>query len=151
MANPTGKLQGFKSTMHYTAAGASSSVKLKSLSEWKLTVKADDIDASDHDSLGWKDKLTGMAEWSATIKAVYFEGDTTQQGILSALVAALTTTAAGILCTFEPIDAAGGFAYSGTGNITDYSHSAGNNDAQGIDITISGRGPLTFAAQAIAD
>jgi predicted secreted protein len=150
---PTGKLQGFKSTFHYTAPGGGAAVKLKSISGWDLTIKLDEEDASDHDTQGWKEKLPGMADWSATAKALYFEGDVTQQGLVTALIASLQTASvsAPIACTFEPIDEAAGMAFSGNAYITSYKHSTANGSVQGIDISLSGTGALTYAAQATAD
>ncbi len=76
-------------------------VKLKSLQDWDLDVTAKEIDASDHDSLGWEDKLLGLASWKGTVKGVYFEGGPTPQGIFTSPTAGLVGNGT-IACTFYP-------------------------------------------------
>lgn len=143
----TGKLQGIKSQFSYTVGGGAAT-QLVSLSGWDLDIKAAELDVSDHDSEGWADKLPGLAEWTATVKAVRFEGDASQQGLEDALAAALTGTAT-LACVFMPVKNVGNSAYSGNAVVLGYKPSdGGTKGAQTIDFTLSGRGALTRVTQA---
>jgi predicted secreted protein len=145
-----GKLQGQRSQFSYLAPGGSGSqVQLKSITGWEMTVKVDEMDASDHDSAGWKDKLSGLSEWSATVSGIYFEGDASQVGILNALIAGAVGNG-NVACSFFPQKGVAGDAtmvYTGTAIITDWKQGAKQGSAQTIDVTLSGRGALVIGAQ----
>lgn len=146
----TGKLSGQRSVFTFLAPGASGQqVTLKSITAWDIDITVKEIDASDHDSQGWEDKLEGLASWKATIKGLYFEGDATQQAILGALVAGLSGNG-NVGCSFYPQKGTvgdGTLVYTGTGVVTSYKHSTAQSAAESYDLTISGRGPLVNAAQ----
>ena len=146
---PTGKLQGFKSTFHFTVAGGASAVRLKSLSGWDLSVESPQINVDDHDTEGWADTLPGIAKATLSVKAVYFEGDATQQDLLTSFLSALQTTGGVLAATLEPINAVGGFVYQGDFIVTSFKHSTGVSDAQMLDISMVNRGALTTSTQAV--
>ncbi len=145
----SGKLQGLKSTFHYTPPGGSAAVRFKSLAGWTMKISSPKVDVSDHDSVGYTDTLPGLASVDVTVTGMYFEGDATQQGILTALIAAINGTGGVLAGTFEPINAVGGLVYSGNFRVTDYTHSAtSNNEAQKLDITLVNSGAITVGTQA---
>ena len=135
------KLQGYKSQFKY----GTPAVQMKSLSEYTVDIKADVIEASDHDTGSWKSKMTGMLTWTASVKGVFLDGEATQANLLAALVAGNAVN-----CEFFPQIAAAGSGYSsyqGLGSITGFSLGAKMNDVQTVDITIEGFGPLALVAQ----
>ena len=138
------KIRGYEGQVYYTPSGGSETL-FANVSDFDLDIKGDAIDASDHSTAGWKDKMTGLKEWSGTIKA-----SAIQSGVdLQAFYAALTggTTLAG---SFRPQDVTGGLAYTGSFVVTGYKHSAPNNGLQTLDISIEGRGALTLGSVATA-
>jgi TP901-1 family phage major tail protein len=133
------KLRGYESHVYFKTDGATgSATSLARLSQVDLNIKTDTIDASDHDTQGWKDKMSGLKEWTATAKYLYFTNDVSQAAIEAALL-----NESNLDFDFRPLDAVSEKNYTGMGVITDWKLSAGNSDAQAIDITIEGRGPLT--------
>ena len=146
-AAPTGKLQGFKSTFHYTPPGATAPVRFKSITGWDLSVESPQINVDDHDTNGWADTLPGLAKATVSLKAVYFEGDETQQQLLGTFFQALQATQGTVAVTLEPIDQAGGLVYQLNAIVTGFKHSAGNTDGQMYDITLINRGAVTIGTQ----
>ena len=138
------KIRGYEGQLYYTPSGGTETVFVN-LTDIDVDVKADEIDFSDHATIGWKDKAAGLKEWSATVKA-----NAIQSGVdLTAFYTALTgATNLGI--SFRPQDVAGGLAYTGTCSITSYKHSSPNSGAQTLDLTLSGRGALVLGAVAVA-
>ena len=141
MAALNSKLQGFKAQFSFTVGGGSA-VQWKSLQDFELNIKGDVLDATDHDSAGWKSYMTGMLDWDGTIKGCYIDGDTSQGDILAALLA--QTICVGV---FEPVLNAGSQTYSGNFTVTGWKHGgATNNGIQTVDVTIKCAGPLTLVA-----
>ena len=118
--------------------------KLAHCAGWDLTVKADSVDATDHDSQGWKDKLDGLKEFSGTIDAMYFTNDPTQLSLIDAMLAG----GVDITADFRPVVGSGEVAYVGVIRLTDFKTSAKGSTAQAVNLSFEGRGPLARSAQA---
>lgn len=137
------KLRGYQGQLYYTPAGGARKI-FAHLSEWEMDVKADSIDATDHSTNGWKDKMSGLKEFSGTIKAMYFTNDVDEAAFFAAL-----TNAADLTADFRPIDVTGETNYTGTISITGYKQGASGSDAQAVDITFDGRSPLVQGTIAV--
>lgn len=143
------KIQGYKAQIGYSTTSGGTFTNFASLQTVDITIKTDDIDASDHDGQGWKNKLPGMSEWSATAKKLYVENGVTTGNSDVDLLAAITGKTLLFFKLFPEVETAGGGGrvYTGQGYITNFKHAGQNNDAQAIDISITGDGPLATAAQ----
>lgn len=113
--------------------------KLAHCAGWDIDIKADNVDATDHDTIGWKDFLDGLREWSGTIDAMYFTDDPTQLELIDAMLSGSIDVAG----EFRPLDKAGAANYSGTIRLTGAKMSAKGSTAQAINLTFQGRGALT--------
>lgn len=135
MANT--KHRGFEGFLYFHV-GTGTSAKLANITGWELSIKADEIDATDHDSSGWGDKLDGYKNWSVQVSHMYIDGNAGQESLITAL-----TGSADVLVELRPVDATGQANWTGTARITDYKETAKGAAAQVKDITLSGRGALT--------
>jgi predicted secreted protein len=125
-----------------TSSAPLATAKMAHCAGWDINIKADSIDASDHDSQGWKDKLAGLQEFSGTIDAMYFTNDATQLALIDAVLAGNVT----INGDFRPLDASTEVKYTGKFVITDFKHPSKGSTAQAINLSFEGRGPLTRGA-----
>jgi hypothetical protein len=131
------KIRGYEGQLYYTPSGGART-KYANISDWEIDIKADEIDFSDHSAAGWKDKASGLMEFSGTIKAMAIAS-----GVDEAAFFAAMTGGADLTGDFRPQDVTGGKNYTGTISIVGYKHSSPNSGAQVIDITFTGRGPLS--------
>lgn len=132
------KIRGYEGQVYYTPSGGTETL-FANVSDFDIDVKGDSIDASDHSTQGWKDKMTGLKEWTGTIKASAIQNGVDLENFYAALTGG--TTLAG---SFRPQDIANGLAYTGNFVVTGYKHSAPNNGLQTLDLSIEGRGQLTL-------
>lgn len=137
------KIRGYEGQLYYTPAGGARKL-YANISDWEFDIKADEIDFSDHSTQGWKDKATGLKEFSGTIKAMAIAGGVDQHAFFDAIFAATD-----LVGDFRPQDVTGGDNYVGTISITGYKAGAPNSGAQAIDITFTGRGALTRGTIAV--
>lgn len=125
-----------------TSASPLATAKIAHCAGWEMNVKADDIQASDHDSQGWKDTLDGLREWSGTIDLMYFTNDSTQLAVIDAVLAG----GVDINGDFRPLDASTEVKYTGKMRILEFKQAAKGSTAQAANLSFKGRGPLTRAA-----
>lgn len=136
------KIRGYEGQLYYTPSGGSETL-FANVVDFDIDVKADSLDASDHATVGWKDKLSGLKEWTATVKA-----NALQSGVdLSAFYTALTggATLAG---SFRPQDVTGGLAWTGSFVVTNFKFNSPNSGLQTLDLTLEGRGALVLGTVA---
>jgi predicted secreted protein len=132
------KIRGYEGQLYYQI-GAGTNTLWANVTDITVDVKADDLDASDHATVGWKDKMSGLKEWTGKFKANFM-----QSGVdVLALYAALTG-ATNLVLEFRPQDVTGGIQYTGTCVIVDWSHADPNSGLQTVDISVSGRGALVL-------
>lgn len=53
------------------------------ISQWSIDCEAENVDVTDFDSLGWKEFLAGLREWSGSFEGNFTPGDTNGQIALS--------------------------------------------------------------------
>lgn len=122
-----------------TFTPAASKVKLAHCAGWDMDIKADSVDATDHDTIGWKDFLDGLREFSGTIDAMYFTDDQTQLDLIDAMLSGSID----VLAEFRPLDKVGETSYSGTIRLNGAKLAAKGSTAQAINLSYQGRGALT--------
>lgn len=136
------KLAGRQGQVYITDTTTSGTkTKIANLTDIKISVKADKIDASDHDTQGWKDSLTGLLEFTGTAAFMYLTTQATRTLIYNALVNGDDVT-----LEFRPVDAASEEMYSGTIKFDGFDLAADNSNAQAVNLSFYGRGALTNGA-----
>ncbi len=131
------KLAGREGQVYITPA-SDTKVKIANLTDIKISIKADKIDASDHDTMGWKDSLRGLMEFTGTAAFLYVTTQATRAAIFDALVAGDD-----VALEFRPTDAVGEEMYTGTINFDGFDLGADNSNAQACNLSFYGRGALT--------
>lgn len=139
MANT--KHLGFEGKLYYAVVpgtGTTPAVtKLVHISGYTLNIKANEVNANDHDSGGWGDKLAGYKEWTADVEVLYVDGAATQSALLAAC-----TNGSTINVEFRNVDNVGGDNRTGQAVIVDFGETVKGEAAQTQTFKLSGRGPL---------
>jgi predicted secreted protein len=138
------KIQGYKAQLQYTPSGGGSAALIAGLKELEATFKADELDATDHGTSGWKARMLGLLDFEGTAKLDYITGDTSQNALRASL---LNQTTLAITILPENATASGEDSYQGTVVITDFKWDGKNNDLQGVQISMKGAGPFSVVAQ----
>lgn len=141
MAGAARKLAGREGQVYIAVVAngtAGTKTKIANLTDIKISVKADKIDASDHDTQGWKDSLRGLMEFTGSAKTMYVTTQASRQAVYSALV-----NGSDVVLEFRPTDAVGEEMYTGTINFDGFDLGADNSGAQAVDLSFYGRGALT--------
>jgi predicted secreted protein len=82
---PTQSLAGYNGVLSISTDNGSSYQVIGELRDVELTIDTDMLDATSHSSAGWKEKVAGNAQWTATAGALYVNADAGQAGVVSAL------------------------------------------------------------------
>lgn len=144
MANS--KFKGIEAVLYITSAA------MLGLQDYTLNVEMGDVDVSDHNSAGWGERMTTLAQWTASCKAWYIGDGTTgvQETGQAALVTALTATSPSDVLTveFRPHGTASGrVKFAGSCRVKKWSTGAPTTGAQSFDVDLVGVGALTPGTQ----
>lgn len=120
---------GTVSEPEWTVIGGQKSTSLKRT--------ADEIDASDKTTGGWKVSLAGLRGWNMEAESIVILSDKGREALDFAFA-----NGKQIHCKFT---FPGNTNYIGWGSITDYSLETPHDDVATLSITINGVGPLTKA------
>lgn len=71
-------ITGEKATIKIKS-GEGSSVVVKEMNSWELTIKVDTVDTSSFDGDGWAESETSLKSWECTVEGFYNSIDTTGQ------------------------------------------------------------------------
>lgn len=134
------KLTGREGQLYYKI-GTGTKTKIANLTDIKLSIKADKVDASDHDTDGWKDSLDGLKEFTGTASHLYVTTQASRTAIYNALVNGDDVT-----IEFRPTDAEDEDMFSGVIKFDGYDLGADNSNAQAVGLSFYGRGALTVGA-----
>lgn len=140
--NLPAKLQGYKAQLAVLIAGVLTVVA--GLKDLQGGFKTDQLDATDHGTNGWKARMNGLKDFEGSATLDYIEGDTSQQYLFDSMMSGLA-----LQITLYPTKASGSGARSYTGPIviTDFKWSGKNTDLQSSQLTLTGAGPFSVAAQ----
>jgi len=108
-----------------------------------VDVKSDTVDATDHDSAGWHEKLYGNKTWTGQTDHAFVLADVSQDALFTALSGATILT----IKVYPNGTGSGKPEYTGTALVTDYKYNAPNADIQTLAITLEGTGALTHDLQ----
>lgn len=146
----TAAITGRKAYIRASTASAStattSQTALAELQNYTLTVNADTIDVTSHDSAGWKEVLTGIRNFSWSADLVYLSTGAGQGALRAAL---LTSAAAGpglVNITFMQTTATNAKKYQGKTRLTSFELTHDTNNAVLGKMSGVGSGALTRVA-----
>lgn len=100
-----------------------------------LSRKADEIDASDKTSGGWKATLPGLRSWSLDLESVYLAGDEGAKFLEAAFIAGVQVNIAFVYPDKKYV--------TGWAALTECSLSTPHDDVATLKGTLSGAGPLS--------
>jgi predicted secreted protein len=125
------------------AGGVGAFNPIPKLVETNLELTADEIDASSHDSAGWKEKLAGLKDWSLSGSYRLIDvSDAVQDGLETAFL-----NGTDVYIRLIPKRASGLRRYDGVAVVTNLSQSGPLNDPYDVSLELSSRGALTKATQ----
>lgn len=138
----TQAIAGYNALMYISTDGGTTYNKVGELKDVTLTVERETIDATSHDSGGWKENIAGLGSWSASAEALYVDADAGQDAVYNALVN-------GTLAKFRflPKTGTGLEKFEGDGRIVSWELAGPNDDAAAVSIEIEGSGALTKGVQ----
>jgi hypothetical protein len=119
-------------------------VQVIGLMEWTIKWKRKTVESTTTDGAGYANKLGSTADWSATAKFAYVDGDASQGAIRAAITALQTSSQK---YNFFNAPTTGRDSYSGNGVLTGIDLSTGVGKIFGMDLTIEGDGPLNILPQ----
>ena len=114
------------------------------LMEWSIKWKRKTVDSTTTDYAGYAGKLASTADWSATAKFAYIDGDVSQTA-QRATINTLQTTSQRY--NFFNSPSTGRDSYYGNAWLTGIDLSTGVGKIFGMDVTLEGDGPLYIAPQ----
>lgn len=139
---PTQAIAGYSALLYVSTDGGGTYNKFGEAKDITLSIKRAAVDATSHDSAGWKESILGVAEWSAKTDALYVDGDAAQDAVRNALV-----NGTALKLRLLPKTGAGLDKYEGSCMITDWELSGPNTDAAAISATFQGNGALAASTQ----
>jgi predicted secreted protein len=117
--------------------------KIASVRDISVDVQNKTADATDHDSGGWEEVISGNKNWSGTWSNVKVIGDASQDAVFDAVTGATLVT----LNVYPKGQGSGLPMYSGAALIIDWSYKAPNGDIQTIDIKFQGNQAFARSVQ----
>lgn len=120
-----------------------STSKIPNIQNYDMTVDANEVDASDHDSGEWGETMNTTKKWVIDVTALYNDGDPIQESLYDAEIAN----------TIIPIElrpngtATGRKKFSGNAKVKGWKQTGPQEGPQGLTFTLSGQGPLTRGVQ----
>ena len=111
--------------------------KLGELRDMTINIEAELIDATSHDSGGWREFIAGLKNWTISHEGLYIQ---TNVGQADARKALLNDTK--IKVRFRPKDLATKIQFSGDAFMSSEEQANPNDDASTFATEIQGTGPL---------
>lgn len=131
------KLRGVNFELYHTTT------KVPGVHDITMTVTVQEIDASDHDSSGWGEKLTGTSDWSVDVSGIYKDQDTEQLALIALSIAG---TAAAF--KMRPNGTGTGQTeFSGNARVGTWTITGPQDGVQAFNFKLSGAGALTPGTQ----
>lgn len=138
----TQAIAGYNALLYVSTDGGTTYNPIGELKDVTLTVKQDAIDATSHDSAGWKEFIPGVSEWTAKAEALYIDANATQDAVFNALINKTI-----LKFRLTPKTGSGLEKFEGSGIITDWELAGPNTAAAAVSISIQGTGALTKGVQ----
>ena len=133
----TSAIPGFNGQVFISIDGGTNYKKLGELRDMTINIEAELIDATSHDSGGWREFIAGLKNWSISHEGLFIETNVGQADARSAL---LNDTA--LKVRFRPKDLATKVQFSGDAFMSSEEQANPNDDASTFSTEIQGTGPL---------
>lgn len=124
----TGRLARIRASTAAASTATTSQTALAELQNYTLTVSADTIDVTSHDSSGWKETLTGIRSWTWSADVVYLSTGGGQGALRSNLVTGAGPTIP-LNITFLQTTTLTAKKWQGKTRLTSFELSHGTNDS----------------------
>jgi TP901-1 family phage major tail protein len=137
----TNAIPGFDGQVYISDDGGTTYNKIGELREMELSLEDELIDATSHDSGGWRENINGLNNWNITADALYIQNNVAQKDIFDALTGAVL-----LKVQFRPKDSVGLDQFFGDCRVSSWSQADPNDDAATAAIELQGCGDLTRGA-----
>lgn len=135
---------GFESQVYVSFAGPTGPWnRMPKMRDCSLEMNSDEIDASNHDTAGWKEKLNGLKEWSASGEYLLIDAGSTVQDQIEQAYLDNTT----IDMLFVPKVGAGLRGYTGAAVVGTVSQKGPTSDPYTVSFELRSRGALSKVTQ----
>ena len=136
---PSAALTGRLGELRFSTASTATTAqtKLAELRDYVLTIEADMIDVTSHDSSGWKENVYGTRRWSWTAELAYLSTQAAQADVRDALLNNQQLNA-----TFKQSTSNTTKKYQGKTRVTQFTAGHPTNDA--VLGTMAGEGTLAI-------
>jgi TP901-1 family phage major tail protein len=133
----TAAIAGYSGFLYAGTTGAA--VKVAELREWTVTTEMSEIDATSHDSSGYREVIAGIRSWSGSAEYLFVAAATNQTQLHDILVGGTKGD-----FEFYPAGSSATFPiYTGEAYMTSWEISGPNEDAIAASIGFVGTGVLT--------
>lgn len=134
---------GFEAQVQVSFDGGTVYANIPKVTDCNLDLEANEIDASNHDTAGWEEKLNGLKKWGVSGEYLMIDvADTVQDALENAFLTNQT-----IKIKFRPKVGSGLKQYQGDCVVGKLSHSGPTGDAYKVSLELRSRGTLTRTAQ----
>ncbi|RLB94227.1 MAG: hypothetical protein DRH26_01760 [Deltaproteobacteria bacterium] len=134
----TSAIPGFDGQIYISTDGGSNYSKIAEIRDMTLTVENEIIDATSHDSGGWREYIAGLKNWKLSGGNLYIAADAGQVKAFTAL-----TGDTKVRVQFNPKDTTGLDQYWGDAYVNSQELNAPNDDAADMSYEITGTGAIT--------
>ena len=136
------QLAGYEGTVDWDSIST-----LKGVTRWELTIEDETPDATGMDSGGWREHVSGLRNWSATVEIVYDKDDVAH--FESAVDAEAEDIVAGASADLTlDTDAAPSLSYSGTATLKRIAPTVEVDGVVKFSLEFIGDGELTYPSSA---
>jgi predicted secreted protein len=134
----TGAFAGYKGFV-WAGPSTGSTLKIAELRDWNITYEMSEIDATSHDSSGYRENIAGIRGWSGSAGFLYISASSGQTQLHDLLDGGTLAT-----MQFYPQGTSSGFPfYSGSGYFTNWGLAGPNEDVIDGTVDFVGTGALT--------
>lgn len=134
----TGAIAGYKGFV-WAGPSTGSLLKILELREYNITYEMSEIDATSHDSSGYREIIAGIRSWSGSAGFLYAGASSSQEQLVSLLDGGTKSD-----FEFYPQGTSSGFPiYTGEGYFTSWGLAGPNEDVIDGTVDFAGTGQLT--------
>ncbi|MFW6079004.1 MAG: phage tail tube protein [Gemmatimonadota bacterium] len=130
-------ISGHKAKLHImTQDSTEAAVEIGELRNFTLTVEAEEIDVTSHDSSGWRERIYGLRTWGLDGEALYVDDNTGQDQIREALSSETVKT-------ITVVPTTGDKNWQGDAIATSWDLGGPNDDAAITNFSVVGTGAIS--------
>ena len=135
----TSAIAGYKGVFGFSTSSTGGTIsELGELRNFSVTFEHTEIDATSHESSGFREVIGGIASWSGDAEHLHVMGNATHKAVFD-----LLSGKTKVDMEFFPTGSSSDGYYSGDGYFTNWNLSSPNEDALATNISFVGTGALT--------